>query len=514
MEPTVPFWSVEVGDAAVHALRVRRTADNALEVLAAWTAPVPAAADPVKACVEILRRRGLREHGVQVVLPGRGAACRSARIAPEDADLPPREMERDLFDLTPLEPEEAVLRYRRLGGPEVLDYRVVAERKSELLRWERALEEAGFRHFGLSLGPAAVLAALEGARLAPPRGYCLMIRGHWSVLLALEGALTVRYPIPFGIHDVARRLEEGQPRFPLEQALDAPAGSPAAEALAAAAAPLVGDALRAAEFHRASVHGGGDEVLLAAGRGADRLALRSLLSRSFPVPLAPLPALEPGGLLRMGPRMDRESFRQSLPLHLASLGGALTASGFAPRDLDFRHLPEEIPVPRERSLLPLAAGILAAAAGLSLALARETRDDLERGVRAVAAIPEPPPATGPLSPGEAEAEAARLSLLVERARERAALRRALSTLVETFPRADDGAPPSHGTEGFEVLREGGNFRVRLRARVAAPTGDGPAPPAARIDPLLRSLETAGWRVTGFQEGVVTAEILLMKKGTP
>ena len=203
---TVPFWALELGDHAVTAVRVRKSPDDALEVLAWWTVPVAAGEDPVAAALKAIRRRGLRNHGFQVVLPGRGTTCRSFRIAPEDSDLSPAELEHELHDFTPYEPEEALLRTRRLGGPGVLDYRIVAERRADLARVEEAFEDAGVLHIGLSSAPVALMTAIESLGLVTKRGYTLELKGDWSVLTAVDGAQSVRYPIPFGVRDAARGL--------------------------------------------------------------------------------------------------------------------------------------------------------------------------------------------------------------------------------------------------------------------------------------------------------------------
>ncbi len=510
MGPTVPFWAVEVGDAAVNAVRVRRAPDNALEVLACWSSPLGPGDDPVATAVALLRRRGLRDHGIQLVLPGRGATCRSCRISPEDNDMSSAELERELFDLTAHEPEDALLRHRRLGSPEVLDFRVVAERRDELGRWEKAFEEAGFRHLGVSVAPGALLTALEALRLGPARGYAFEMRGRWSALTAFEGALTVRHPIPFGHFDIARRLEEAGAGFTLDQALDAVPGSPAAAALAAAAAPLAEDFHRAVDFHRTAVRGTGDESLLLLGAGTDRPGLRAVLGQISPVALAAAsdPAALPG--LRLGPRVRLEDFRRGLPLWTVPLGAAMAASGLAPRDLEFRLLPDDLPAPREGSLYPVAAAALALAVAASWLLAVRTRDALARGREAVASIPAPPAVQGPLTAAEGREQGLALSRLVREARERAALRRALSSLVAAFPRAES---PSHGVEGLEVRGEGGNFRATARFRVPS-GGDGASDLRSRTEDLARALQDAGWRVTLTRDGLVTAERLEMAREGP
>lgn len=515
MGPTVPFWAVEVGDEAVHAVRVRRTPDNALAVLATWSATLRAGEDPYRAAAALLRRKGLRDHGIHLVLPGRGAACRSCRISPEDNDMSPAELERELFDLSPHDADDAILRHRRLGGPEVLDFRVVSERREELGRAERAFEEAGFRHLGVAVAPAALLTALEVLRLGPARGYGFVMRGRWSTLTAFEGALSVRHPIPFGLRDIERRLEEAKSGVSLEQALDAAPGSAAATALAEAAAPLAEDFRRAVDFHRSSVRATGDEALLLAGWGTDRPGLRSLLAQFSPVPLAPIP--DPAGIpgVRLAPGVAPEVFRRGLPLWTIPLGAALAASGLAPRDLDFRNLPDDLPAPREVDLYPLAAGILVAAVAAAWIVADRTRDALARGEEAVAAIPGPPP-PGALPPAEAEAKAEALGRLVRGVRERAALRRALTSLVAAFPRAGPPGTLPHGVEGFEVRDEGGNVRAVARFRVAAPPGDGAGPNdlRSRAQDLALRLVEAGWTVTGTREAVVTAERLELASEGP
>lgn len=523
MGPTVPFWCVDAGDDAVSALRVRRTEDGALEILSHWVSPLPPSlpwTDLPRAVAALLRSKGLREHGIHLLLPGRGASCRSCRIAAEDADLPAREMERELFDLTPLEPDEAVLRWRRLGGPEVLDYRVVAERTAEVERWRTALAEAGFPHVGIGLSPVASLTALESLRLVPERGFLIEVRGTFSCLTSLEGALTVRHPIPFGLGDIGRALLASGSGVSLGEALDAPPGSPAAAALAAAAAPLGEDLRRALEYHRAAAAGKGDEPLLPLGPAACRPGLRALLASLSRAPTTPLP--DPAGLpgVRLGPALRVEALRGELPALLAPLGGALSTAGLAPRDLEFHLLPEDLPAPRDRTLYPLAAALLLAALGVSRVLAVEARDRLRAGREALAAIPTPSPPPGSLLPAEAAARAALLSSLTEEARERAALRRALADLQSAFPpagtqggpgQAPPGGVPPYGTEAFQVLHEGGNYRVRVRLRPApAVQGTGASP--ARMEPLVRTLEERGWRITGSSGGVLTAESLHMKKG--
>ncbi len=522
--PTAPFWSVEAGDDAVAALRVRRGPDGVLEILDHWVAPLKgggagggARGDPAAAAA-LLRKRGLREHGIHLLLPGRGASCRSCRIAAEDADLPAREMERELFDLTPLEPDEAVLRWRRLGGAGFLDHRVVAERKSEVDRWREAFAGAGFHHLGLALAPAAALAALEIPGIGPKRGYLLEVRGSWSCLTAFEGPLSVRHPLPFGTRDIEAALSARGSGVSLDAALDAAPGSPAAAALAAAAAPLCEDLRRSVEYHRSAVPRNGEESLLPLGPAALRPGLRALLASALPVPLAELP--DPGALqgVRLSHRARAEELRRDWPALLAPLAGALAAAGLLPRDLDFQSLPDDLPEPVERTLFPLAAAVLAAAVGASWVMAGGALSHLRLGRDAVAAIPAPAPARGSLSPAEAVVRGASLAALTEEARRRAALRRALTDLVDAFPAAEsggaaDGSPPAgmppFGAEGFQVLDEGGNYRVRIRLRPSSPGEGGGAPPP-RMEPLVRSLEEKGWRITGSGNGVLTAEILHMK----
>lgn len=53
------------------------------------------------------------------------------------------------------------------------------------------------------------------------------------------------------------------------------------------------------------------------------------------------------------------------------------------------------------------------------------------------------------------------------------------------------------------------MRVRLRP---APAVQGTGASPARMEPLVRTLEERGWRITGSSGGVLTAESLHMKKG--
>ena len=492
MGPSVPFWTLEISDHAVAAIRARRTPDGALEILSWWTSPVVEGENPVAAAVRQIHRRGLREHGLHLVLAGRGATCRSSRIAPEDADLSPGELERDLYDFTPFEPNEAVLRGRRLGGTGVLDFRVVAERRAEIGRVEQAFDVAGCRYLGVSLAPAALLSARETLLPAATRGYLFALNGGFSALAAFDGALSVRYPIPFGLHDLRRRYEAASPPAPFEAALDG--GSEAAvKALAAAAEPLALDVRRSVDFHRAAVRATGEEIFLAVGAGTDRPGLRAALAGLAPVPVAPLPDIGPPGPLRAGPRVRAEDLAAALPGYLVPLGGALGAAGIAARDLDFRNLPEDLPLPRERNLFPAAAAALLLAAGGSFALAASTRDALARGETALAALP-PAPAAGGMSAPEARAKTAELAVLSDAARRRAALGRALNAAVDAVPR-------DAGVEEIRILSEGGGCRARLRVRFTGEEKD------RRALNLVVALSKQGWRIIEKGGGVAAMERL-------
>ncbi len=490
MGPSVPFWTLELADHAVTALRVRKTPDGALEILSWWSAPVLEGENPVAAAVRQVHRRGLRDHGIHLVLPGRGATCRSSRIAPEDADLSPGELERDLYDFTPYEPAEAVLRSRRLGGAGVLDFRVVAERRAEIGRTEQAFEAAGCRFLGISLAPAAILAARETLLPGASRGYVLGIRGAWSAVTAFDGPLSVRYPLPFGLHDLRRRYEAASPPTPFEDALDG-GDAAAVKALAAAAEPLALDLRRSIDFHRAAMRGTGEEIFLFGGAGAERPGLRAAVASFAPVPPAPLPTVGPPGLLRAGPRVKGEDLAAALPGLLVPLGAALGASGLGPRDLDFRNLPDDLPAPRERNLYPAAAAVIALAAAGSWLFAAATRDTLARGAAAVAALP-PAPAAGGMTAGEGRGKAEELRALVEAAGRRAALRRSLAAAVESLPR---GA----GTEEIRLLSEEGGYRARLRVRI---TGESRK---ERLASYLAPLTKAGWTVLDLGDGAATIE---------
>jgi hypothetical protein len=497
--PTVPFWALELADHAVTAVRVRKTPDGALEVLSWWTAPVVEGENPVAAGVRQVHRRGLRDHGLHLVLPGRGATCRSSRISPEDADLSPGELERDLYDFTPYEPEEALLRWRRLGGPGVLDFRVVADRRVELGRAEQAFDVAGCPFLGLSLAPAAVLAARETLLPAVGRGYVLEIRGGWSAVTAFDGALTVRYPVPFGIHDLRRRFEAANPGTPFETALAAAPGTPGGEAtakaLAAAAEPFSQDVRRAIDFHRAAIRGTGDEVLLLVGAAADQPGLRAVAAGISPVPFAAPVPTGAAAAIRPGPGVNPEELAAALPALLVPLGAALGAAAIAPRDLDFRDLPDVLPMPRERSLFPAAAAVLAIGMAGAAWLATDTRATMARAAEGTLA-----PVVSPGVPeksAEEAAKAAELDSLVDGILRRAALCRCLGAAVEAFPKTGVDRP-SLGADRILVTREKAGYRVRLVLRVAAPG----ARDAAAI---ASALAASGWTTVEAREGSVTVE---------
>ncbi len=509
MGPTVPFWALELGDHAVTAVRVKKTPDGALEVLAWWTVPVSAGEDPVAAALRAIRRRGLREHGFQVVLPGRGATCRSCRIAAEDADLSPGEMEHELFDLTPFEPEESLLRTRRLGGPGVLDYRVVSERREVLSRVEKAFEEAGVRHLGLAVAPAALMTAVEALGLGPPRGFALEVRGDWSVLTAMDGPQSVRFPVPFGIRDAERALSGDG----LESALDGEPGSSGVAALTAALDPLAQDLRRAAEFHRAVNHGSGGESLVLVGPGSERKGLRAALAASPPAPLAPPLRLDPAGRVRPGPRVKPAALEAVLPLLAIPLGAAASAAGIAPRDLDFRNLPDDLHPPPEGDYLPLAAGVLVAGLLASFVLASSTRTALA-GAKAAASDVPPTAAPGVIPAREAGAKAEELDSLVERARSRAALRRSLNALLAAFPRSGDASSRlPFGAERIRVTDEGGNYRVQIDLRISGTPLHGDAE-RQRLAPLADRLSESGWRMVETKAGVAAFERLEMRREGP
>ena len=512
MSSTVPIWAVAIDDASVTAVRVRRSPEGALDLLAWWTVPVPAGADPLPVAIEALRRRSLQDHGLHIVLPSRGAACRSYRISPDDADLTAGELEHELHDLTPFDPSEVHLRFRRLGGPEDLDFRVVTEKRAEFVRWQKALEEGGFRYFGFSLGPAAELAALETLKIGPSRGFLLTLHGHWSTVTSLQGGLTVRYPIPFGIHDLARRLPVGGGGVSLEEALDALAGNPSTEAawqaLRTAAAPLLEDFRRAVEFHRETGHTPGEETVLLAGAGSDRPGLRAAFADASPLPLHALLKADNLAPFRPGPRFGMEEVLLRFPVLLPALGAALTATQTAPRDLDFRNLPEDLPAPPERSLFPVAAVLLLAAVGASFLLAEDACSLMDDALAALEALPNPPPA-GEMSPGEAMGKAERLRVLVERTSRQAALARAFRETAAVFPKQGEENPMALRTERIRVLPEGAGYRLVLTLAAGGGPGRDLAPD---IDRLVGRLEPLGWsRVEGGGR-TVTLERREGKKG--
>jgi len=506
--PTVPFWALHLAEESVVAVRVQRAPEDRLEVLDWWTAPVPAGGDPAAAALKAIRARGHRGHAYHLVLAGRGAACRSCRISPEDSDLSPGELERELLDFTPFEPDEALVRARRLGGPGVLDYRVVSERRGEVGRIEKAFEDAGHASLGIALAPAALLAGVESLRLGPARGFALDVQGTWSMLAAFDGPLSARYPIPFGLADLARRLEAaGGPGR--DAALDAAPGSPEARALGAALEPFLLDLRRALEFHRSAVRPTGDESLLLLGEAGARPGLRAALAAASPVPAAP-PSLPAEGPIRAGPRVDPSALASALPRLLVPLGAAASAAGLASRDLDFRSLPDALPVPREASLFPAAAGILAASAAAAWLLASDARGTLERAAAVLASLP-PPAAAGAIPAEQALARADEAEALGEAARVRAALGRALSNVVSVFPRAGETPAIPFGAERIEVRSEGGNYRTVVVLRTAgAPAREGAAE-TARLSALAEPLAAAGWRVVETRAGTITVERLELRR---
>lgn len=505
MGPTVPFWALYLAEEAVAAVRVRVTAPDRLEVMEWWTAPVAPGGDPAAAAVAAIRRRGHRDHAYQLVLPGRGATCRSCRISPEDADLSPAELERELLDFTPFEGDEALLRTRRLGGPGVLDFRVVGERRGEVGRTEKVFTDAGYALFGISSGPAALLTAREALRIGPDRGFALEVHGTWSMLASFDGLLSSRYPVPFGLEDISRRLAETPGAPSLEDALDGEPGSPAAAALARAAEPLLLDVRRSVDFHRAAVRPSGDERLMLLGEAGARPALRAALAAAVPVPAAPPAPPAADGPLSAAPGVDRDAFAEALPRILVPLGAAASSGLLAPRDLDFRHLPPELPKPREGSLFPAAAGVLAAGVAAAWLLAGHSRDALAAAHATIQALPVAA-APGAIPPAEAALLAEDLDRTADAARSRAALGRALAQIVAAFPRAGDAAGPALGAERIEVRSEGGNYRARLVLRAGgAPTRDAEAE-AVRLATIAEALSAAGWRVD-TRGGVLTLERL-------
>jgi hypothetical protein len=476
--PSVPFWALELTDHLVTAVRVRRSADGAMEILAWWSAPVIDGENPLAAAVRQVHRRGLREHGIHLVLPGRGATCRSSRISPEDADLSPGELERDLYDFTPFDPPEAVLRARRLGGAGVLDFRVVAERRAEIGRVEQAFEAAGCAHLGISLSPAALLAAREALLPAATRGYVLAVRGAWSSVTAFDGALSVRYPIPFGMNDLRRRYEAASPPVPFAEALVG-TGEASVKALAAAADPLAIDLRRSIDFHRAAVRATGEEILLFAGAGAERAGLRAAIASLSPVAFAAPVAIGPPGPLRAGPRVRPEDLAAALPGLLGPVGACLGSLGITPRDLDFRNLPDDLPAPPERNLYPVATAALVLGLAGSFLLATATRDTLARGAAAVDALPPRPEPTA-LTAEAGREKAGTLTGLADRALRRSAFRRSLASILEVAPRGG-------GAEEIHLQSLGDGYRSRVRIRPAA---DAAAP---------------GWTVVERKDGGVILE---------
>ena len=342
----------------------------------------------------------------------------------------------------------------------------------------------------------------------------LGVRGSWSSVTAYDGAQSIRYPVPVGLHDLRRRYEELRPALPFESALDAGAGTmagdAAAKALALAAERLGQDVRRAVDFHRAALHGTGDEALLLAGAGAERPGLRATLAALAPVPCAPPPAPGALGPLRPGPGMRPEAIAAALPLLLAPLGAALGAAGIAPRDLDFRSLPDDLPAPRDRTLYPAAAAVLLLGVLGSLILADRGRDALARGAAALDALPAPPP-PGTLTAEETRRKAAELRSLVDAARSRAALRRSLSAVVEAFPRAGQAPTVLFGAEEIRLVNEGGNYRARLRLRAAGEPRKEIRQEEERLAPMTGPLERAGWRLLEMRDGGATLERLEMRK---
>ncbi len=495
MTVTVPIWGVEAGERAVNAVRLRLTADGGIEVLSWWSVPVPPGADPLVVAVDAMRRRGLHRHGVQVALPGRGATCRAFRIAPDCLDLPEDELVRELHDFTPFEPPEVLLRFRRLGGPGALDYRVVTERRDELGRWEEALERAGFRWFGLTLAPTALLAAVEAFKVAPARGYVFQLGARWSTLTALDGPLSVRYPIPLGIADVERALEGAGPagRGALDAVPGAPGTEPAWQAVLGATEALGADLLRAIEYHRAAVHGTGEETLLLLGPDVVRPGLRAALAQRSPVPLAPLWKAEALAPLRPAPRVRPEDLLAALPSLVPALGAAMAPLGAWPADLDFRNLPEDTPAPQERTLYPLAAAALLAAVGGAAWLAAGSRAVLAEGEESARSLRAAAGAAPPPAGGNGEAGSGEVRLLAAEVRRRAALARAFEAAVEAFPSmGPSGRLPARAEEVL-VQQERGGYRVALRLRA----GEVPA------GHLRSRLEDSGWRFTGEKEGVLS-----------
>jgi hypothetical protein len=407
-----------------------------------------------------------------------------------------------MYDFTPFEPEDAVLRVRRLGGAGVLDYRVVAEKRAALGRAEQVFDQAGCPFLGMSLAPASLLTAVEFLKFGTPRGYALEIHGDWSALTAVDGALSVRYPIPFGLHDARRRLAAASPGTSLDQALDGPPAAAAFE-------PLGTDVRRVIEFHRAAVHGNGDETLLLVGSGAERKGLRAALAEKAATPLAPIPDVAGAGPLRAGPGVKPDALAAVLPMLAVPLGAAAAASGLAPRDLDFRNLPDDLPAPKEGSLYPLAAGILAAAAVAGIWIVDDARAALGRGRAAIEALPPPAP-EGVLAPEEASARATELLRLVEQARRRVALGRTLAAVTGAMPRAAGGTDPARGVERIQISDEGGNVRARVVFRVDVPPGTTPAALMDRADPFLKEVQAAGWRLVDAKDGHLSLERLEMK----
>ncbi len=462
MHPT-PIWGLEIGETAITAVRVRRSPEGPLDVLEWWTVPVAAGEDPLSIAVAAVRRRRLQDHGLQVVLPSRGGVCRTFRIAADDADLPDAELAQELQDFTAYDGREVELRWRRLGDAGALDFRVAAARREILGRTEAAFREAGLTAVGISLVPVALIHAAEGLGVAPRRGYLLQMEGTWSRLLAVDGAQSVQYLLPWGCRDLEADLARRAPGASAAAALDrdpATAADPAAALLDAALAPFAADVRRAMDYHRSLVKGTGEETFLPVGPAASRPGLRAALVRCAQCPGSPPPALTAG--VRAGPRVRPELLQAALPSLLAPLAAAAAALDEGQRDLEFRTLPQDLPAPRERTLYPLAAAVLAACTAASILYSLEVG-----GARR-------PPGASPVT-GEATAERrgaverlGRASGAVERA---ASLRRALATLDEAAP---DGRVPGAGLVALRVTRIAGGHALDVWWEGGPRVGPGPA----------------------------------------
>ncbi|MHC4821650.1 MAG: hypothetical protein ACYTDX_08035 [Planctomycetota bacterium] len=457
-------------------MRVRRDGD-ALEILDTWTHPVGSGEDPLQALLAALRRNRLRDHAFHIVLPARSGVCRSFRIAPEDARLRPNDLERELHDFTPFEQREVLLRWRKLGEDDSLDYRVVADRRQEILRWEAALEDAGYRYFGLGLGPAGLLHSVERLGLSPEggRGFLLELGGRWSALTAVKGTDTVRYPLPFGAHDIDERLHTA-------------AGDPArwmdGDSAPADPAGVVGvlgeDVGRLLSFHESLDPRSGNETIRLSGADAHRTGLRAALSSVLPLPLASAPSELPAPL-RAGGRLTAVRLAERLPSLHRSLGAALVGAGLVADDLEFRPFPENVPAPPSGDLFPVAAGILAVSMAIAAFIATDTRDAYAAALEARRDVP----TESPVDRASIDA----IESLVDGAATRLSLARSIRTSWDLFPEPGRSGPI---LESLRTERDGAGYTTVLRLVLPE---EGEPEPGTDEDRARRRLAVAladGW----------------------